>query len=434
MEKKKKHINVAFIGHVDHGKSTIMGRMLLEHGDIKKNIVEKFERMGEKGKSFKYAWVMDQTKEERARGLTIEASHRMFETPSNAIWISDCPGHKDFVKNMVTGASRADAAVLVIDAQDGIMPQTREHVYLVRALGLEQLIIVINKMDLVDYKQEAYERTRKDISEILERIGYDMSKVASIPVSGFEGENLTSRSEKTPWYHNDTLYEALDKLQEPSKPADQPLRLPVHDVFMIRGAGSIPVGRIETGVLKIGEIVMFEPASTIYSKRIAGEVRSMEMNHEQIKVAFPGYNIGISVRGVGRDHVRRGDVASHLESPPVVLTSRDTFIASIAVLNHPSGIHVGYAPDLHVHTARVTCRFEKILAKLDRKTGGMIEENPAFLRNGEVGVTEIRPTRPVVIEEVEKIPQMGRFAVRDMGMTVAAGTCIKVKLKRGGAQ
>ena len=196
---------------------------------------------------------------------------------------------------------------------------------------------------------------------------------------------------------------------------------------MIRGVGSIPVGRIETGTLKKGDIVMFEPASTIYSRRIAGEVKSIEMNHQQIEVGFPGYNVGISVRGVGRDHVRRGDVVSHLDSPPTVLTNRDTFMANVVVLDHPSGIHVGYAPDLHVHTARVTCRFEKILAKLDPGTGRTIEENPAYLRSGETGVTEIRPTRHIVIEEVEKIPQMGRFAVRDMGLTVAAGMCVKIK-------
>ena len=227
LTREKKHINVAFIGHVDHGKSTIMGRLLLEHGDIRKEDIEKFERMGEKGKSFKYAWVMDQTKEERARGLTIESAYRMFETPSNAIWVADCPGHKDFVKNMVTGASRADAAVLVIDVEDGVMPQTREHIYLARALGLMQMIVAINKMDLVDYKQEAYEGVKNDISTLLERIGYDISKIAFIPVSGFEGENLTSPSDKTPWYHGDTLYGALDKLEEPFKPADQALRMPL---------------------------------------------------------------------------------------------------------------------------------------------------------------------------------------------------------------
>lgn len=426
MAKEKNHINVAFIGHVDHGKSTIMGRMLLEHGDIRKEDIEKFERMGEKGKSFKYAWVMDNTKEERERGLTIEAAHRMFETPSNAIWVADCPGHKDFVKNMVTGASRADAAVLVIDAKDGIMPQTREHTFLVRALGLKQLIVAINKMDLVDYRQDAYEKVRRDISNLLERIGYDTSRITFVPVSGFEGENLTGRSEKTPWYHGDTLYEALDRMEEPYKPADQALRLPLHDVYMIRGVGSIPVGRIETGTLRVGDIVMFEPASTIYSKKIRGEVKSMEMNHEQIKVAFPGYNVGIGVRGVGRDHIKRGDVVSHLDSPPTVLTNKDTFVAHVVVLNHPSGIHVGYGPDLHIHTARVMCRFEKIMTKLDAKTGKTLEENPAYLRNGETGITEIRPTRPIVIEEVERIPQMGRFALRDMGITVAAGMCIKI--------
>jgi len=427
MPKEKPHLNVAFIGHVDHGKSTLIGRMLFDHGDVREQMIKKFEEMGEKGKTFKFAWVMDNLKEERERGVTIDLAHKKFETDRNYITIVDCPGHRDFVKNMITGASQADAAVLVIDVKDGIMPQTIEHGFLAKTLGITQLVIAINKMDMVDFKQAEFDKLKAEVSEkLLKRVGFDPANVPFIPTSAFNGDNVITKSEKTTWYTGDTILQALDKLKEPPKPTDKPLRLPIQDVFTITGVGTVPVGRVETGILKPGETVIFEPASTIFNKAIAGEVKTIEMHHEQLTQALPGDNVGFNVRGVGRQDIRRGDVLGHQNSPPSVVRTKDTFKAQIQVINHPTAITPGYTPVFHVHTSQVACTFEKLLAELDPKTGGVKKENPEFLKTGNAAIVEIRPTKPMVIEVFKEIPQMGRFAIRDMGQTVAVGVCISI--------
>jgi elongation factor 1-alpha len=427
MPKEKPHLNVAFIGHVDHGKSTLIGRMLFDHGDVREQMIKKFEEMGEKGKTFKFAWVMDNLKEERERGVTIDLAHKKFDTDRNYITIVDCPGHRDFVKNMITGASQADAAVLVIDVKDGIMPQTIEHGFLAKTLGITQLVVAINKMDLVDFKQAEFDKLKAEVSEkLLKRVGFDPATVPFIPTSAFNGDNVITKSEKTTWYTGDTILQALDKLKEPPKPTDKPLRLPIQDVFTITGVGTVPVGRVETGILKPGDNVIFEPASTIFNKPIAGEVKTIEMHHEQLTQALPGDNVGFNVRGVGKQDIRRGDVLGHQNLPPSVVRTKDTFKAQIQVINHPTAITPGYTPVFHVHTSQVACTFEKLLAELDPKTGGVKKENPEFLKSGNAAIVEIRPTKPMVIEVFKEIPQMGRFAIRDMGQTVAVGVCISI--------
>jgi elongation factor 1-alpha len=426
MAKEKPHMNVAFIGHVDHGKSTLIGRMLMEHGDIREQMIKKFEDMGEKGKTFKFAWVMDNLKEERERGVTIDLAHKKFETDNRYITIVDCPGHRDFIKNMITGASQADAAVLVIDAKDGIMPQTKEHVFLARTLGITQLIVVINKMDLVDYKQDRFDEVRKEAEKLLKLVGYKIGEVPILPVSAFHGENVVKSSEKMSWFSGEPFMTILDGLQEPEKPIDKPLMLPIQDVFTITGVGTVPVGRVETGVLKVGENVIFEPASTILGKPVSGEVKTIEMHHIGLQTAEPGDNVGFNVRGVGKKDIRRGDVLGHESDPPTVITPKDTFRAQIAVLAHPTAVTVGYTPVFHCYTAQVACTFEELAAKLDKKTGGVAEKNPSFLKPGDSALVEIRPTKPMVLEEYKKVPEMGRFAVRDMGMTIAAGFCVAI--------
>ncbi|MGD2249773.1 MAG: translation elongation factor EF-1 subunit alpha [Candidatus Methanofastidiosia archaeon] len=427
MAEEKPHLNVAFIGHVDHGKSTLIGRMMFEHGDIRETLIKKFEDMGEKGKTFKFAWVMDNLKEERERGVTIDLAHKKFETDNNYITIVDCPGHRDFVKNMITGASQADGAVLVVDVKDGIMPQTIEHGFLAKTLGITQLIVNINKMDLVDYSQEKFEELKKEISEkLLKRIGYDPEKTIFVPTSAFYGENSFKKSEEMSWWKGPTMFEALDKLQPPEKPIDKPLRLPVQDVFTIKGVGTVPVGRVETGIMKVGEDVIFEPATTILSKPISGEVKSIEMHHVALQEATPGDNVGFNVRGVGKQDIRRGDVVGHANTPPSVVRPKDTFRAQIQVISHPTALTAGYTPVFHSHTAQVACTFEKLVAKLDPSTGSIQEENPDFLKSGNAALVEIRPTKPMVIEVFKEIPQMGRFAIRDMGQTVAVGVCVAI--------
>ncbi|WP_297489680.1 translation elongation factor EF-1 subunit alpha [Thermococcus sp.] len=425
MAKEKPHVNIVFIGHVDHGKSTTIGRLLFDTANIPENIIKKFEQMGEKGKSFKFAWVMDRLKEERERGITIDVAHTKFETPHRYITIIDAPGHRDFVKNMITGASQADAAVLVVAVTDGVMPQTKEHAFLARTLGIGHIIVAINKMDMVNYDQKKFEQVANQVKKLLQMLGYKNFPI--IPISAWEGDNVVKKSDKTPWYKGPTLIEALDQIPEPPKPTDKPLRIPIQDVYSIKGVGTVPVGRVETGVLKVGDVVIFEPASTIFHKPIQGEVKSIEMHHEPMQQALPGDNIGFNVRGVGKNDIKRGDVAGHTNTPPTVVRPKDTFKAQIIVLNHPTAITVGYTPVLHAHTTQVAVRFEQLLAKLDPRTGNIVEENPQFIKTGDSAIVILRPTKAMVIEPVKEIPQMGRFAIRDMGQTVAAGMVISIQ-------
>ncbi|HOQ18897.1 translation elongation factor EF-1 subunit alpha [Methanothermobacter thermautotrophicus] len=407
MAKEKEHMNLAFIGHVDHGKSTLVGHLLLQAGAIAEQQLADGED--------KFRFVMDRLSEERERGVTIDLAHAKFETDKYEFTIVDCPGHRDFVKNMITGASQADAAVLVVAVDDGVMPQTKEHVFLSRTLGINQLIVAINKMDLVNYDEEKFNALKDEVAALIKTVGYKPSDVEFIPLSAFEGDNITSKSENTPWYKGKTLVEALDDLEAPEKPVDLPLRIPIQDVYSITGVGTVPVGRVETGVLKKGENVIFEPAG------VSGEVKSIEMHHEMIEQAEPGDNIGFNVRGVGKNDIRRGDVAGHLDNPPKVAKE---FTAQIVVLQHPGVITVGYTPVFHCHTAQVACTFLELVQKMNPATGQVEEENPDFLKTGNAAVVKVKPTKPLVIEKIKDIPHMGRFAIRDMGQTVAAGMCI----------
>ncbi len=414
MPKEKEHINVAMIGHVDHGKSTLIGRLLYDAGEIPEHIIEKYRKEAqEKGKAtFEFAWVMDRLKEERERGLTIDVAHRKFLTQKYEITIVDCPGHRDFIKNMITGASQADAAILVVDVVDGVMAQTKEHVFLARTLGINQLIVAINKMDRVNYEQKDYERVKEDVAKLIRLVGYKPEEVPMIPVSAYYGDNVLKRSDKTPWYNGPTIFEALDMLKPPEKLIDKPLRIPIQDVYSISGVGTVPVGRVECGVLKVGDKVVFEPAG------VSGEVKSIEMHHEPLNEAYPGDNIGFNVRGVSKNDLRRGDVCGHPDNPPTVVKD---FTAQIVVLQHPTAITVGYTPVVHAHTSQIACQFVELQKKVDPRTGQVKEENPQFLKTGDAAVVKLQPTRPMVIEKVKEIPPLGRFAVRDMGMTVAAG-------------
>lgn len=409
MAKAKEHMNLAFIGHVDHGKSTLVGHVLLDTGAVAAQQLDEGEN--------KFRFLMDKLGEERERGVTIDLAHAKFEGKNYEYTIVDCPGHRDFVKNMITGASQADAAVLVVDVKDGIMPQTKEHVFLSRTLGINQLIIAINKMDLVDYSEEKYNEIKDQMSDLIKVVGYKPSEVPFIPLSAFEGDNIKEASENTKWYKGPVLLEALEALKAPEKPTKLPLRVPVQDVYSITGVGTVPVGRIETGIMKKGENVIFEPSGA------SGEVKSIEMHHEMLDVAEPGDNIGFNVRGVGKNDIRRGDVAGHTSDAPTVAKEFD---AQIIVLQHPGVITVGYTPVFHCHTAQVACTFLELTSRLNPATGQPEENNPDFLKTGQAAIVKIKPTKPLVIEKYKDIPHMGRFAIRDMGQTVASGMCINV--------
>ena len=421
----KPHINLVFIGHVDHGKSTSIGRLLWDTENLPEEEMRKLEDAAEeKGKeSFGFAFAMDTIDEERDRGVTIDLAHKEFDSDNYFFTIIDAPGHRDFIKNMITGASQADAGVLTVAADDGIQPQTKEHAYLSKTLGIDQLIVSVNKMDVEDYSEEAFEDIKEDVSEMLQGVGYDPSDIDFVPISAFEGDNVAEESDNLGWYDGPTLLGALDDLEEPEKPEELPLRAPVQDVYKISGIGAVTVGRVETGDISQGDNVAFEPASTRLNQNIGGEVKTIEMHHEEVESASPGDNIGWNTRGVGQDKVKKGDVAGPSDNPPTVV---DSFEAQVIVLNHPNVISEGYTPVFHVNTAQVSCTFTDIKSTMNPKTGETIEEDPDYIKQGQAARVEITPQQPLVIEANDDIPQMARFAIRDMGQTVGAGQCLEV--------
>jgi len=419
MSEDKPHQNLAIIGHVDHGKSTLVGRLLYETGSIPEHVIEQHkEEAEEKGKGgFEFAYVMDNLAEERERGVTIDIAHQEFDTDEYYFTIVDCPGHRDFVKNMITGASQADNAVLVVAADDGVAPQTQEHVFLARTLGIGELLVAVNKMDLVDYEESRYKEVVAEVKELLKQVQFQTEDASFIPVSAFEGDNVEELSDNTSWYDGPTVLEALNNLPEPEPPTDAPLRLPIQDVYTISGIGTVPVGRVETGMMHPGDMVSFQPSD------VGGEVKSIEMHHEEVPEAGPGDNVGFNVRGIGKDDIRRGDVVGPADDPPTVA---ETFQAQIVVMQHPSVITEGYTPVFHAHTAQVACTVESLDQKLDPASGEVAEENPDFIKSGDAAVVTIRPQKPLSIEPSSEIPELGSFAVRDMGQTIAAGRVLSV--------
>ena len=423
-DKKKPHLNIVFVGHVDHGKSTTVGRLLLDSGHIEQHVIDKFEQeAAERGKAgFGFAYVMDGLKEERERGITIDVAHKEFYTPNYYFTVIDAPGHRDFVKNMITGTSQADAAVLNVAANDGVNAQTKEHAFLARVLGVQQLIVNVNKMDIsgVDWSQDKYNSVVAEVTNLLKMAGFNTDEIPFIPCSAFDGDNIFNKSDKSPWYNGPTLFEAIDAIQMPPKPTDMPLRLPIQDVYKISGIGTVPVGKIETGVLNAGKTVVFNPSQQ------SAEVKSIEMHHTMVDKAEPGDNVGFNVRGLSADDIRRGDVAGYTDNPPMFVRHDETFVGQIQLMDIPKAIGVNYTPVFHAHTSQVAVRFVDLLEKTSK---GVKEANPAFLKTGDACLVRFGPTKPMAIEQMDAFPQLSRFAIRDMGKTVAAGVCMKVEKK-----
>ncbi len=418
----KPHINLMTAGHVDAGKSTLVGRLLYDTGAIREEEMRKMKEAATeyKKETFEFAFVMDTSKEERERGLTIDIMHRPFETQKWFFTVIDAPGHRDFVKNMITGASQADAALLVVSAKpgEGVQEQTKEHIWLLKVLGVGQLIVVLNKMDTTNYDEKRFTEVKTEVSNLLKAAGFKIEEVPFVPISAYHGDNIVKKSDKIPWYKGLTLLETLDSsIKEPAKPLDKPLRLPIQDVYSITGVGTVPVGRVETGVMKVNDRIIFEPAGVV------GEVKSVEVHHQQISEAKPGDNVGFNVRGVDKTSAKRGDVVGHPDNPPTVAKE---FTAQIVVLQHPTVITAGYTPVFHVNTASVACTIEEIIAKIDPKTNQVIQEKPDFIKAGDAAKIKVKPLKPMVIEKHSDFPELARFAIRDMGLTVAAGICLDV--------
>lgn len=432
MGKEKTHINIVVIGHVDSGKSTTTGHLIYKCGGIDKRTIEKFEKEAhELGKgSFKYAWVLDKLKAERERGITIDIALWKFETPKYHCTIIDAPGHRDFIKNMITGTSQADLAVLIIASPSGEFEagiskngQTREHVLLAFTLGVKQLIVCTNKMDekTVNYAQARYEEIVNEVSNFIKKIGYNPKNVPFVPISGFNGDNMLERSPNMSWYKGPTLLEAIDSMTPPVRPVEKPLRVPLQDVYKIGGIGTVPVGRVETGVLKPGAIVTFAPVG------LTTEVKSVEMHHEQLAEAVPGDNVGFNVKNVSVKDIRRGFVAGDAKDDPPCETG--LFNAQVIILNHPGQIHAGYAPVVDCHTAHIACKWQTIHSKIDRRSGKVLEESPKFVKSGDAAMVDLVPQKPMCVESFGTYPPLGRFAVRDMRQTVAVGVIKRTEKK-----
>jgi len=432
MGKDKLHINIVVIGHVDAGKSTTTGHLIYKCGGIDKRTIEKYERESrEMGKSsFKYAWVLDKLKAERERGITIDIALWKFESNKYILTIIDAPGHRDFIKNMITGTSQADVAMLVVSSgrgefETGISEtgQTREHALLAFTLGVKQMIVAVNKMDndTVNWSQERYNEIKDEVSGYLKRIGYNPEGIPFIPISGWLGDNMLEKSDNLSWYSGPTLFEALDLVTPPKRPVEKPLRIPLQDVYKIGGIGTVPVGRVETGVLTPGMSVVFAPAG------VTTEVKSIEMHHEQMDKAEPGDNIGFNVKGIAVKDLKRGYVCGDVSNDPPV--GCENFTANIIILNHPGEIHAGYTPVVDCHTCHIACRFNQLLQTIDKRSGKVMEENPQFVKKGQAVNAVLIPSKKMVVESFKDYPPLGRFAVRDMKQTVAVGVIKSVEKK-----
>ncbi|EOY07767.1 GTP binding Elongation factor Tu family protein [Theobroma cacao] len=432
MGKEKVHINIVVIGHVDSGKSTTTGHLIYKLGGIDKRVIERFEKEAAEmnKRSFKYAWVLDKLKAERERGITIDIALWKFETTKYYCTVIDAPGHRDFIKNMITGTSQADCAVLIIDSTTGGFEagiskdgQTREHALLAFTLGVKQMICCCNKMDATTpkYSKARYDEIVKEVSSYLKKVGYNPEKIPFVPISGFEGDNMIERSTNLDWYKGPTLLDALDQINEPKRPSDKPLRLPLQDVYKIGGIGTVPVGRVETGTLKPGMVVTFGPTG------LTTEVKSVEMHHEALQEALPGDNVGFNVKNVAVKDLKRGFVASNSKDDPAKEAA--SFTSQVIIMNHPGQIGNGYAPVLDCHTSHIAVKFAELLTKIDRRSGKELEKEPKFLKNGDAGFVKMIPTKPMVVETFSGYPPLGRFAVRDMRQTVAVGVIKSVDKK-----
>ena len=427
MAKEKQNMNVVFVGHVDAGKSTIVGRTMFDGGLVPeqemKNLRAEAEKYGKVG--FEFAYIMDNIKEERERGVTIDLSYKKLMTQKWQITIIDAPGHRDFVKNMITGASQADAAFLVIAAPSGVQPQTTEHLWLLRTMGVKNISVAINKMDAIEYKEDVFNKVKEDVGKLLQGVGINVETTTFIACSGLKGDNIIKKSENMSWYKGPTILEQFDLFPEPNSPKNLPMRMPVQDVYEITGIGTVPVGKIETGIMKQGMKVKVLPGRT--GTGIEGELKTIEMHHETLPQADAGDNVGVNIRGVGKKDIARGDVICDATQPiPVV----EEFIATITVINHPSVLAKGYTPVFHIHTTQVPCQFVELIAQIDPRTGETIKENPDFLKNGDSAKVRLKPQGNLCLETQKDNPFMSRFAVRDAGATVAAGMCTEITKKK----
>jgi elongation factor 1-alpha len=452
----KQHVSIVICGHVDAGKSTTTGRLIFELGGISEREMEKLkaeaDTMG-KG-SFAFAFYMDKTKEERARGVTIACTTKEFYTKSYHYTIIDAPGHRDFIKNMITGASQADVALLMVPAdgnfaaaiakqnhkQGIVQGQTRQHARLINLLGVKQLVVGVNKMDcdVAKYSQERYDEIASEMRLLLGKVGWGKKKneVPVIPISGWIGDNLLTKSDKMKWWKGhsmkikvkgekkkiliETLLDVLENMvQPPERKSDKKLRCPVSGVYKIKGVGDVITGRVEEGIISPGDSVLFLPTHTA-SKACSGKIFSVEMHHKSVPKAESGDNVGLSVKGLDKVNMPRvGDVI--IKAGDDSLKRCKNFTAQVQVLDHPGKLKVGYTPVGFVRTGRSAVRMSKIVWKMGKKTGKQKVDDPSHIEANEVGECVFEPQQPFVCDKFKNSEGLGRIAIMEGNGVVMLG-------------
>ena len=446
IEKEKLVMNLAIIGHVDCGKSTLLGHLAYKLGGIDKRKFEKFEeealQMG-KG-SFKYAWILDNLKAERERGITIDYADWRIQTSKYMVHLIDCPGHRDFIKNAITGMVQADAAILTVASGTGEFEagiskngQTREHALLAYTMGVKQLIVAVNKIDHTEppYSEARFKEIKKEVSAYVKKVGYNPKNVACMPTSAWHGDNLIEPSAKLSWFKGwevkrtengtetltvgKTLLEAIDNLLPPVRAVGTPFRMAITRVFKVYGVGTVAAGPVLGGTLRPGDSVTVGPAN------ITTVAQSIEMFHKAVNEAQPGDYIGVSLGNVSRKEIHRGMVLSSANQP---IQGVRSFLAQIIILNHPGEIHAGYTPVFDFGNAcHVACKFAELRQKIDRRSGKVLEKNPKMVKSGDAAMVICVPQKPLCVETYNQFSPLGRFAVRDMKQTVAVGVIKSVE-------
>jgi elongation factor 1-alpha len=453
-ETAKQHISLVVCGHVDAGKSTTTGHLIFKLGGISARDMEKLQaEADQQGKSsFAFAYYMDRDKAERERGVTINCTTKEFYTESYHYTIVDAPGHRDYVKNMITGAGCADAALLLVPAEMGgfetaiargdhstgeIQGQTRQHAKLLGLLGIEKLIVGVNKMDSCDWSEQRFNEIKEEMTKMITASGFKPKQVAFIPYSGYKGENLVEKTDKMPWYtgwkanlnkdtvvEGFTLYDALEKLVKPPKRfPDKDVRIPINGIYKIKGVGDVITGRIEQGTLTAGDVVRVVPRGLDGLK-----VFSIEMHHKTWPDAKPGDNIGMNMKGLDKANMPKvGDVITLQKQD--LCEPVESFVCQVAVQEHPGQLKRGFSPLVHVRTAKSACKMTNILWKMSKKTGDQKLENPDFLERGENAEIEFVPQQPIYLEPFDQCAGLGRIAVMDSNQLVMLGKVISVKYK-----
>jgi len=411
-------INLVIIGHKDHGKSTLIGRLLYDSNVIPEQKLQEVEaelkKAGDEG--FKFAFLLDTLEEERRGGLTIDIVQTLFPTKKHLYTIIDCPGHREFIKKMFTGASQADAAVLVVSAKEGIQDQTKQHAFLVKRLGITQLVIAVNKMDAENYGEAKFNEICTRIEPILKSLGYKKPRI--VPLSALNGENVFTKSKKMPWYKGSSLIEVLDRTIKPSVlPVNKPLRACVQDVYEMEGK-KIVVSKILTGTLEEGRIVNLAPSGK------EGLVTRIEMFGKDIKKAGPGDSVGLIVNEL--KEAKRGEIISYPETKAKAVKC---LVAEIILLSNLE-IRKNDVLTIRCGTAEIRCQVQEILERIDPIKLTVDAEFPSVLKGGDVGRIQFSPLEPMCVEKYSEFQELGRFVVEGKRGTEAAGIVLETEVER----